>query len=174
MLNNSPERHNSIAIYCHDVVIVLLWYHGDVIKWKHFPRYWPFVRGIHRSQVVNSPHKGQPRGALMFSLIFAWTNGWEDTRDAEDLRHHRTHYDVTVMIIHCLISFIDVLQLMLYSVSQSMMMICARFMLCYGLLWSVVWQFCSFTATGTKPCDRRMLCQWSNPKLGLYWQTDHI
>ena len=29
----------------------------DVIKWKHFPRYWPFVRGIHRSP-VNSPHKG--------------------------------------------------------------------------------------------------------------------
>ena len=27
----------------------------DVIKWKHFPRYWPFVRGIHRSP-VNSPH----------------------------------------------------------------------------------------------------------------------
>ena len=23
--------------------------HDDVIKWKHFPRYWPFVRGIHRS-----------------------------------------------------------------------------------------------------------------------------
>ena len=22
----------------------------DVIKWKHFPRYWPFVRGIHRSR----------------------------------------------------------------------------------------------------------------------------
>ena len=31
--------------------------HDDVIKWKHFPRYWPFVRGIHRSP-VNSPHKG--------------------------------------------------------------------------------------------------------------------
>ena len=25
--------------------------HNDVIKWKHFPRYWPFVRGIHRSPV---------------------------------------------------------------------------------------------------------------------------
>ena len=37
-----------------------------VNKWKHFPRYWPFVRGIHRSP-VNSPHKGQWRGALMFS-----------------------------------------------------------------------------------------------------------
>ena len=32
--------------------------HDDVIKWKHFPRYWPFVRGIHRSP-VNFPHKGQ-------------------------------------------------------------------------------------------------------------------
>ena len=32
--------------------------HDDVIKWKHFPRYWPFVRGIHRSP-VNYPHKGQ-------------------------------------------------------------------------------------------------------------------
>ena len=25
-------------------------YHDDVIEWKPFPRYWPFVRGIHRSQ----------------------------------------------------------------------------------------------------------------------------
>ena len=44
--------------------------HDDVIKWKHFPRYWPFVRGIHRSP-VNSPHKGQWHGALMFSLMCA-------------------------------------------------------------------------------------------------------
>ena len=36
---------------------------------------WPFVRGIHRSP-VNSPHKGQWRGALMFSLICAGINGW--------------------------------------------------------------------------------------------------
>ena len=42
--------------------------HDDVIKWKHFPRYWPFVRGIHRSP-MNSPHKGQWRGALIFTLI---------------------------------------------------------------------------------------------------------
>ena len=43
-------------------------FHDDVIKWKHFPRYWPLVRGIHRWP-VNSPHKGQWRGASMFSLI---------------------------------------------------------------------------------------------------------
>ena len=44
--------------------------HHDVIKWKHFPLYWPFVRGIHRSP-VNSPHKGQWHRALRFSLICA-------------------------------------------------------------------------------------------------------
>ena len=41
--------------------------HDNFIKWKHFPRYWPFVRGIHRWP-VNSPHKGQWCGALMFVL----------------------------------------------------------------------------------------------------------
>ena len=45
--------------------------HDDVIKWKHFPRYWPFVRGIQRPP-VNSPHKGQRREALMFSWICVW------------------------------------------------------------------------------------------------------
>ena len=59
-----------------------------------FPRYWPFVRGIHRLQ-VNSPHKGQWCGALMFSLI--WMNGWVNNGDTGDLRHCRAHYDVTVM-----------------------------------------------------------------------------
>ena len=48
--------------------------HDDVIKWKHFPRYWQFVRGIHRSP-VHSPNKGQWRGALMFTLICARING---------------------------------------------------------------------------------------------------
>ena len=72
--------------------------HDDVIKWKHFPRYWPFVRGIHRSP-VNSPHKGQWRGALMFSLICARINGLVNNREAGDLRRHRPHYDVIVMLM---------------------------------------------------------------------------
>ena len=41
--------------------------HDDVIKWKLFPRYWPFVWGIHRSP-VNSPHKGP----VMRTLMFLW------------------------------------------------------------------------------------------------------
>ena len=64
--------------------------HDDVIKWKHFPRYWPFVRGIHQSP-VNSPQKGQWRGALMFSLICAWINGWVNNRGAGDLRCYCAH-----------------------------------------------------------------------------------
>ena len=97
--------------------------HDDVMKWKHFPRYWPFVQGIHRSQVKsphkgqwrralmfsliciwinvwvnNSPHKGQRRGALMFSLICVWINVWVNNHEAGDLRRYRTHYDVIVML----------------------------------------------------------------------------
>ena len=48
---------------------------------------------------VNFPHKVQWRGALMFSLIYAWTNGWVNTWDAGDLRRHLVHYDVSVMSI---------------------------------------------------------------------------
>ena len=83
--------------------ILLAKYHGfwkvhdDVIKWKHFPRYWPLVRGIHRSP-VNSPNKGQWRGAFMFSVICVCINGWVNNREAGDLRHYRAHYDVTVML----------------------------------------------------------------------------
>ena len=70
--------------------------HDDVIKWKHFPRYCSFVREIHR-WLVNSPHKGQWRDALIFSLICSRTNGWVNNRDAVDLRHHRAHYNVIEM-----------------------------------------------------------------------------
>ena len=70
--------------------------------WRHqmetfFQRYRPFVRGIHRSS-VNYPHRGQWRGALMFSLICVWINGWVNNRKAGDLRHYCVHCDVTVMI----------------------------------------------------------------------------
>ena len=67
--------------------------HDDVIKWKHFPRNWPFVREIHRW----APHKGQWRGALMFTLIYAWINDWVNNREAGDLRRQHGHYDVIVM-----------------------------------------------------------------------------
>ena len=47
---------------------------------------------------VNSPHKGQWRGAFMVSLICAWINGWVNNRETGDLRRHYAHYDVIVTI----------------------------------------------------------------------------
>ena len=73
--------------------------HVDVIKWKHFPRYWSFGRGIHRSP-VNSPHKSQWRGALMFSLIFELNKSLSKHCKARDLRRHCAHYDVIVTGSH--------------------------------------------------------------------------
>ena len=73
--------------------------HDDVIKWKMFSRYWSFVRGFHRP-TVNSPHKGQWRGAWIFALICARTNGYANNRNAGDLRRHCAHYDVTVMKLY--------------------------------------------------------------------------
>ena len=80
----TPILSVSIALYFAN--------HDDVIKWKHFPCYWPFVRKIHQSQ-VNSPYKGQWRRVLMFSFICASINGWVSNREACDLRRHRAHYE---------------------------------------------------------------------------------
>ena len=89
--------------------------HDGVIKWKYFPRYWPFVRGIHRSP-VNSPHKGQWRGALMYTLICARING-----EAGDLRRYRGHYDVSVM------SFATSMRWWVHNNNKSITKICVVF-----------------------------------------------
>ena len=104
----------------------MFWHiHNAVIKWNHVPRYWPFVRGIHRSP-VNSPQKGQWRRALMFSLIFAWINGWVTNCKAGDSRHHRPlwrHYNVSCkvllvsnLIFPCLSGETDMLHILCTSI----------------------------------------------------------
>ena len=88
--DNFYPKGDHLLIRCLVYRAVYVWdKNDDVIKRKHFPRYWPFVRGIHRSP-VNSPHKVQWRGALMFSLICAWRNGWVNNGEAGNLRRHRT------------------------------------------------------------------------------------
>ena len=64
---------------------------------EKFPRYWPFVRGIHRWP-MNSPHKGEWGVALSFLIICAWIYGWVNNHEAGDLRRYRTYYDVIVMM----------------------------------------------------------------------------
>ena len=68
--------------------------HDDVMKCKHFPRYWPIVRGIHRL-LVNSPHKGQWRTRLdvFFDLRLnkwlskQWWGWWFETPARPSWRH---------------------------------------------------------------------------------------
>ena len=114
--------------------------HDDVIKWKHFPRYWPFVRGIHRSP-VNFPHKGQWHGALMFSLICVWINDWVNNRQVGDSRCYRVHYDVIVMhfgfgnhIPHYACDIIQVSQCDLVALSK-----CHELLYLGGHLNDVIW-----------------------------------
>ena len=67
--------------------------HDDVIKWIHFPRYWPFVRGIHQSPMKNASD------VELWCFLWSahWINGWAINHEASDLRRHCTHYDVIVM-----------------------------------------------------------------------------
>ena len=110
------HTQNGPCIPCRpEVLFIMLWtklkawfilslYHQA--WWHHqmetFSAYWPVGWEIHRSP-VNSSHEGQWRGALVFSLICAWTNSWVSNRRATDLRRHRAHYDVTIMNGHCCI-----------------------------------------------------------------------
>ena len=88
--------HEAIKCFPPVMLTICAYEYDDVIKWTHFPRHWPFVMGIHRSP-VESPHKGNWRRALVFSLICARTNGWANNRDAGDLGRHVAYYDVTEM-----------------------------------------------------------------------------
>ena len=85
----------------------LMWYdagtlatpnpHDKVIKWKHFPCYWAFVRGIHRSP-VDFAHKGQWHRALIFFLIGASTNSWVTNKQ---LRCWSFEIPLHSLLCHC-------------------------------------------------------------------------
>ena len=133
--------------------------HDDVIKWKHFPRNWPFVWRIHRSP-VNSLHKGQWRGALMFSLICVWINDWVNNREAGDLRRYRAHSDVIVMGAATVVDpSIDIVYRWLFMMTSS-----------NGNIFRVTGPWCG-EITGqrwiprTKDSDAELWCfLWSSPE----------
>ena len=66
------QRSTELVLWEANLLCIVSWctlvkIHDEVIKWKHFPSYWPLERGIHRSS-VDSPHNDQWHGALIFSL----------------------------------------------------------------------------------------------------------
>ena len=80
-----------------------LWQDPVLARWRHqmetFFALLAFVRGIHRSP-VNSPQ--QRPVTRSFDVFFdrRLKNGLVNNREAGDLRRHRTHYDVAVMVWH--------------------------------------------------------------------------
>ena len=91
------RKNMAIVMICSfDVFYCSKCIHDDVIKWKHFPRNWPFVRGIHRSRWI-SHTKASDVELWCFLWSAVWINGWVNNREAGDLRRHRGHYDVNVM-----------------------------------------------------------------------------
>ena len=88
---NHRLRYRLYAAYPKNKHTIMMSLNGNIFRVTG-----PLVRGIHRWP-VNSPHKGQWRGALMSSLICDWINSWVYNREAGDLRRHHAHYDVIVM-----------------------------------------------------------------------------
>ena len=68
--------------------------HSHLVWWRHQMDTFSALLVICAG---NSPHKGQWRGALMFTLICARINGWVNNREAGDLRRYRAPYDVIVI-----------------------------------------------------------------------------
>ena len=114
-----PNIYHLYCCLCYITYIVLFVfqvYHHDV-KWKHFPRYRPFVCGEFTGHRW-IPRKGQWRRALLLFFMGAWINGWVNDREAGNLRRQRAHYDVTVMC--------------------ASWDLCTRCVFCWGLLWKFV------------------------------------
>ena len=117
--------------------------HEDVIKWKHFPRYWPFVRGIHP---VTGEFPAVTRSFDVFIDLLR-INRWVNNGEAGDLRHLLAHYDIIVMV--CLVSV---------GVTVNCWSMCSISPCPSGLLhrqWGIVWF---------------LQCQWSD--LEGYGSTD--
>ena len=75
-----------------------LWRHCNddkIMTWEHFPCDWPFLWG---NLPVTGGLPSQRTGALMFSLIYAWTNGWTDSGIARDFDTPWRSWDVTLMM----------------------------------------------------------------------------
>ena len=69
--------------------------HDDVVKWKHFLRYWPLCGELTGDRWIPLT---KARDAEVWCFLWsAWINDWVNYHEAGDLRRHRGHYDVIVM-----------------------------------------------------------------------------
>ena len=90
----------SASVASHTLYQRRQWLDISVSRWRHQMKTFSALLALcagNSPVTVNSPHKGQWRGTLMFSLICAQINDWVNNREAGDLRRHRGHYDIIVM-----------------------------------------------------------------------------
>ena len=79
--------------------------HDDVIKWKHFPRYWPFVRGIHRSRWIPRARSATRSFDVFFDLRLnqwlskQWQGWWFETPSGPLWRHGNEHWTALITLI---------------------------------------------------------------------------
>ena len=115
IMNDAVNNIWTLAYWEPAIFVSLL--HGLTLSWKHTFTIWPFYHTPwwrHQMETfsallaicagnspvpVNSPHKGQWRGVFMFSLICARINGCVNNCEAGDLRLHRVHFDVIIMLL---------------------------------------------------------------------------
>ena len=89
------------CVWCCSGIDTMLMPHGEKSWWRHQMETFSALLALCAGNSlvpVNYPHKGQWRGALMFSLICAWINRWVNNGEAGDFRRYRTHYDVIVKL----------------------------------------------------------------------------
>ena len=90
---NNSVTHKKCALFCCALLRCVVIIHDDVIKWKHFPRYWLFVRWIHLSP-VNSSIKASYAELWCFlwshpnkRLSKQWWDWWFETPSCQLWRH---------------------------------------------------------------------------------------
>ena len=104
---------------------------------------------------MNSHHKGQWRGALMFRLICAWINGWINNREAGNFRRNRAHYDVIVwlnsFVRYCVYMYKLYSHICLVYIYNQLVLI-----LCFQSKRStiLIWKSCLIRLWGRQPATR--------------------
>ena len=88
-ISQEPNSSRKYVLLCANSIVLIGGqrpYHDDDIKWKHFLRHWPFVRGIHRSPVDwSAPEQAVEQiietpviwdGAQFDVTVVMWSNKW--------------------------------------------------------------------------------------------------
>ena len=143
-LRNSNNRHSKALPWGRDMEFTL-WvetdlcsHHDDVMKWKRFPRYWPFVMGIHRSP-VDSPFKGSVTAVLMFFFDVRLNKLLNEQSNCWWVETPRRSFDAIVMAVTEVLYAIKAPTVIWYM-CVFILFTCAN-LLCYGY-YAVLILFC--------------------------------